>query len=663
MAEARAFREQPEISAALPAVATPLRIADFRDVVSDAGYDFIVKWETGGEAYYMTVIKGRPIWPGFSSGITIGCGYDLGYHKAAEFEDDWSGRIPLAAIRRLSEMIGFKTVEPDRASKVEHAKQLVQLLSDIVVAWPVAVAQFDAKKMPKLVALMDRSLPNVDRLHPHCYGALLSLIFNRGTPFRDPAPRYAEMVDIRKRMEGGTVEAFAKIPALLRSMERIWGAGSSLAKRRHGEAELFERGLQEMEIVRSSRPAPAPRRATSPSAMAAGPSAMPAGEATRASEQHESLAINQSDSPDTETLELPRLSMSALAVFTPDNVAWNTKDDEQPDYRHLDTRQAGTIYELRPADFDLLIASNHFQVPVATNPLVIFALRGAKLIGAATRKEKEAVVLQDQRPDHRSFRCVIGVYDRVRQLLTAFQASTVPNAKYVHKCYLDSQGGVPLDGVTGNILPTGCYVYTVGTHKPGQKGEIRGALRLSKTAGGADQVVVLRSVSDVTYDRMDRWHRCAPADNIHPGQNTIGFSSAGCLTLPGFYGEGTHSGAWADFRSALGLGSGGSDDGKQFRCLLLTGLDAAVAAGLREENAADDPERVKENLVRLRHGSQGPAVQRLQAALGLAPDTSQVMGPVTREALVRLQGQKLGWADGILSPEVERQLQLNVLTG
>jgi hypothetical protein len=65
--------------------------------------------------------------------------------------------------------------------------------------------------------------------------------------------------------------------------------------------------------------------------------------------------------------------------------------------------------------------------------------------------------------------------------------------------------------------------------------------------------------------------------------------------------------------------------------------------------------------VRLRHGSQGEPVRKLQDALGLEPDQSQLVGPVTRAALIQRQQQHLGWADGILSPAVDRELGLGVL--
>lgn len=647
IAETLGYREEPAAFEETTAGLAPERpIPDWPDVVSVAAYEFILKWETGGKAYFEGVIKGKPVWPGYSSGITIGCGYDLGYHQQPEVAADWSSRLPAAAMQRLNGVTGFRTVDPGRSEKVARAKELVKLLSDIVISWQIAVSQFDESKMPALVTTLERALPNLDRLHPHCYGALLSLVFNRGTPFRNASPRFAEMVEIGKLMEQGVLAAFAKIPAQLRSMERIWGADSGLAKRRHGEAQLFELGLREMEVV-SGISAPRPEAAESPGA-----------------EQHESIEAEPTDDPvlglpGEEAELIPGRFFPEAAGLNPNHVAWNSKDDEQPDYRHLDTRHAGKVFEALPEDLDLLIRCNFFQAP-QNQPLVIFALRGAKLVGSQVQLDRDSVMMQDQRPDHRTFRCVIGVYDRARRKLSAFQASTVPNAKFVHLCYSQSQAGSSLGSLTGNILPTGCYTYTVGTHKAGQPGEIRGALRLSKTSTGADRVMVLRSIEDVTYDRLDVWHDCIPADNIHPGQLNTGFSSAGCLTLPGSFRNGQHTGAWAQFRAALGL-TGQNENGRQFRCVLLTGLDAAVSAALREEGALADDDRVRENMVRLRHGSQGEPVRKLQDALGLEPDQSQLVGPVTRAALIQRQQQHLGWADGILSPAVDRELGLGVL--
>ncbi len=193
-----------------------------RDTISKAGYDFVVRWETGGKAYYERVIKGRPVWPGYASGITIGCGYDLGYHRLDDFRQQWAARIPRSDFDRLAQTIGFRTTEPDRPSKVTRARALVQSLSDIVVSWTTAIEQFDNSKLPELIRQLYRSLDHLDRVHPHCRSALLSLVFNRGPAFALSGDRFLEMREIGALMRSGTSLSFRKIPQQIRSMKRIW---------------------------------------------------------------------------------------------------------------------------------------------------------------------------------------------------------------------------------------------------------------------------------------------------------------------------------------------------------------------------------------------------------------------------------------------------------
>jgi hypothetical protein len=638
VADAAGYREElPETSVGegtAEATAPP----KWSDAISRTAYEFIVRWETGGKAYYEQVIKGRPIWPGCASGITIGCGFDLGYHTLGDFRTQWSSRITASDFERLAQTIGFKTVDPNRSAKVARAQALVRSLSDITVLWLVGIEQFDNAKMPDLVGQLYGALDNLDKLNPHCRGALLSLVFNGGTSFNKPGDRYAEMRAIKAAMTTGTTASFKTIPSQLRSMKRIWGERSSLAERREGEAKLFEAGLRENGLLEGL--------------VALGETETTLeGAAGALQEQHEAVegaVIDDADENEiAEILEEdaleapPGLGLSA--------VRWNPKDDEQPDYRHLDRRAIGTTAEITPDDFDMLIGANSFA-PLQGK--IVFALRGAGLVGGAKRENVPSITIIDQRPDHRTFRCIIGIYDPALRKLWAYQASSVPNAAYVLKCYRDFQAHVSIDRLTGNILPTGCYIMTVGKHHPGTSREIPGVLRLSTTSSGASQVVVLRSVDDVTYDRFDRFPIATPADNVHPGQMSQGFSSAGCLTLPGLYSSRRHSGSWKDFRDALGVTD--TSDGKQFSMFLFTGLDAILAAEARQSAAG------AANLMRLRHGSQGPRVARLQTALGLAPDSSQLIGPVTRKTLIDRQAIKLGWADGIYSPAMDGLLGLDI---
>jgi hypothetical protein len=642
VADAASYREElSEATAPSGTLEATTPPSKWSDAISQTAYEFIVRWETGGKAYYEGVIKGRPVWPGYASGITIGCGFDLGYHTLPDFKTQWGSRLAASNLERLAPTIGFKTVDPNRSAKVARAQALVRSLSDITVPWSIAIEQFDNAKMPSLVGQLYGALDNLDKLHPHCRGALLSLVFNRGTSFGNLGDRYTEMRAIKGAMTTGTDASFKIIPAQLRSMKRIWGLHSSLAERREGEAKLFEAGLRENGLLE-------------------GLVALEETEATLEKpadvgllkEQHEAVegaVIDDADENEVVTsLEEAELETPGLGLS---QVDWNPKDDEQPDYRHLDRRVIGTIAEIAPDDFDMLISANAFA-PLQGK--IVFALRGAGLVAGTKRENVPSISVIDQRPDHRTFRCVIGFYDPSPRRLWVYQASTVPHATYVFKCYNQFQAHIPIENLTGNILPTGCYTMTVGKHHPGTSREIPGVLRLSTTSSGASSVVVLRSVDDVTYDRFDRFPIATPADNVHPGQLSQGFSSAGCLTLPGFYASGRHSGFWKDFRDALGVTD--TSDGKQFSMLLFTGLDAILAAEARQSGVGPG------NLVRLRHGSTGPRVARLQGALGLSPDPLQLMGPVTRKALIDRQAAKLGWADGIYSPVMDSLLGLNVFT-
>ncbi|RDJ23356.1 hypothetical protein DWF00_22260 [Bosea caraganae] len=617
--------------------ATPVP-ADPRASISQAGYDFVVRWETGGKAYYESVIRGRPVWPGYSSGITIGCGFDLGYHTPAEFSQQWQSRLPATEFQRLAQTIGFKTVAPNRDAKVVKARQLVASLSDITVSWAVAIEQFDKAKLPRLIRQLFSALDNLDRLHPHSRSALLSLVFNRGPAFTASDDRYREMRAIAKLMRQGDAVSFRRIPVELRAMKRIWGEQSSLAERREGEAQLFLAGLEEQRLLESL---------TAPVETEAAEMELPG----RAGELLDDLAIEQSDDAD-EALLLEGAGEAGLeAAVTIGAVRWNPDDRDQPDYAHLDLAAAGSAFTVMGEDIDALIEANAFK-PLQ-EPIVL-AIRGAAL-ASGDRENVASLDLIDQRPDHREFRCVIGVFHPSTRRFSAYRASTVPNAQYVLNCFDQARAGTPLSGLTGNILPTGCYTFTVGTHKKNKPGEIPGVLRLSTTATGASAVVVQRSLSDVVYDRSDVFVVATPGDNIHPGILNVGFSSAGCLTLPGRFTGGQHVGVWQRFRKAAGID--GAPDGEQRSALLLTGLDFANAARLRAGSLG------KPSLRRLRHGSQGERVKALQRALGLQPDARGIFGPLTRKALCERQAEVLGGADGIYSPEMDARLGFTVYAG
>lgn len=193
---------------------------------------FIGKEEVGGRDFYDRFCA-RPTWPGGSSGVTIGVGYDLGYQ--ADFDKDWADQLPPATMDRLRPCLGLKGTAA--------AKALTQL-ADIAISWHSAWEGYIRRTLPQeitstrgvFVANAAKPLPRL------CLGMLVSLVYNRGTSMADNSPddRRREMRQIRDALAIGNYDA---IPDLFRSMRRLWQVGNGLRARREREAELFEAGL------------------------------------------------------------------------------------------------------------------------------------------------------------------------------------------------------------------------------------------------------------------------------------------------------------------------------------------------------------------------------------------------------------------------------------
>lgn len=199
--------------------------------ISDAAIDLIVSAEVTSEAFYTKRYQ-HPTWPGESSGVTIGIGYDCGYVTAAELRRDWDGLLPPGAIDALIA----------RAVSVhgDAAEARARDLQGIIVTWSAAMTEFRRNEVPKWIARTAAALPNTGRLHPDCLGALVSLTYNRGASYDLRRARYAEMRAIKQHMQTGEIN---KIPGDIRSMIRLWPRTRGLRLRREDEARLFEQGL------------------------------------------------------------------------------------------------------------------------------------------------------------------------------------------------------------------------------------------------------------------------------------------------------------------------------------------------------------------------------------------------------------------------------------
>lgn len=203
----------------IPTPTTPL---------SDKAFKLIIKYEVGGgESYYNKALK-RPCYPGGASGVTIGVGYDLGYNSLSQFTSDWKGVINDSQFDRLKLHLG---------KKGSSVKSVISSLRDIEIPWQAALTVFNKSTLPRFIAETLKAFPGADKLHLDAFGALVSIVFNRGASVSGDSRR--EMLNIRNLISSKNYKAIAQE---IRNMKRLWyGKGlDGLLKRRDEEASLVE---------------------------------------------------------------------------------------------------------------------------------------------------------------------------------------------------------------------------------------------------------------------------------------------------------------------------------------------------------------------------------------------------------------------------------------
>lgn len=595
---------------------------EIRALISDQALLAVVGFEVTSEKEYHQRYE-RPIAPAGDSGITVGIGYDLGYNTAEGLRRDFEGLIPSGDIETLVKACGLRG---------DAARRRLNEFRHVCVPWNAAIEVFRRATIPRFGRMVLGSFPNAADVKGHAFGALFSLVYNRGNKL--DGERRKEMRQIR---DACAQRSFAPIPGLFRAMKHLWQGKPGLAgvvSRREAEAILFERGLQQMQIA----------------------AAAPAGSRSFESVNRDDAYL---EGDGYRFQELPE-DGAAFERANPewDKVKWPSDDNKAPDYRHVSDRSlTGTIFEFGSDELELLLQANSFQ-PSRTNGRIPFALRGAELVSApanpsvVTQQEgREKLLLRDARPDHRSFRCVIGVYDCDRRRISGYSASTVPNPKAVASHVADPP--------QANMMLTGCYPLVVGWHQWSQpEKRIPGCL-----VENGHQKAVLRTNRDHILEITDDIDNSRPCgDNNHPGKSEgpFPFSSWGCLVVKGSVNpvrggnreQVTHTGEWALYRKALGLpdrGTGGH--GKVFDFVLLTGLEGAIAHTIVKATRAPGVIGDQRSLQRLRQGSHGELVKRLQQRLNLS-DTG-IFDHATAKALAQKQMSSFSWCDGVYSPKLD----------
>ncbi len=205
-----------------------------------AAEDLIIAQEVSSEKRYRQYYGKRAVFPGGSSGATIGIGYDVGQGSLGKLRADWKGRISDDMLAALETFVGLK----GNAAKARRR----DLDDKIDIPWEVAYQVFNERTVPEYTKAAKRRLPNTEKIGATAFGALLSLTFNRGASFKKSGARYTEMRNIRRHMMNGD---YIKIPDEFISMQRLWKHDPKLkgvVKRRVAEAKLFEQGLKDKGI-------------------------------------------------------------------------------------------------------------------------------------------------------------------------------------------------------------------------------------------------------------------------------------------------------------------------------------------------------------------------------------------------------------------------------
>lgn len=201
--------------------------------------DLILQFEIGGSKKYYDRFLARPSWPGGASGVTIGIGYDLGYDK--KFAENWEDKLSPDVIKRLSRTLGLKG---------SQAKGAISGVRDIVISWEDAMAVFENDTLPLYIQQTLNAFPNSENLPPAAFGALVSIVFNRG-PLVDNSDRRKEMKKIKEILALGgdscvDADDIRAIADQVKSMARLWPDNSK------SDNDLHDRRLAEAELILSS---------------------------------------------------------------------------------------------------------------------------------------------------------------------------------------------------------------------------------------------------------------------------------------------------------------------------------------------------------------------------------------------------------------------------
>ena len=196
-------------------------------MISKKAIDLIIQFEIGGRTYYEKALQ-KPTYPGGDSGVTIGIGYDLGYNTEKQFLADWSPSLNLNFVNALRPLCGLKGEKVKGMIKGE--------VVNVRIPYNIAYDVFVKSTLPRFYKATLSIYPDMINLNEDTQGALVSMVFNRGTSLT--GERRMEMraiVDLVKKKD------YEGIAEEIEKSKRLWeGKGlDGLVIRRETEADLI----------------------------------------------------------------------------------------------------------------------------------------------------------------------------------------------------------------------------------------------------------------------------------------------------------------------------------------------------------------------------------------------------------------------------------------
>jgi GH24 family phage-related lysozyme (muramidase) len=196
---------------------------------SPKALNLILEYEVGGGKSYYDKFLSHPTWPGGYSGMTLAIGIDCAYYTEDELQKMFYF-LPEKQLDAVKRAVG-KTGHEGQ----DYTKSIQGL--NITVSWDQALNIFDKYTWVKYASLTEKTFPKVEDLCDNAYGALVSLVFNRGSSMNGDSR--IEMRNIRDLVPKKDYKGIAQE---IRKMKRLWeGKGlDGLLDRRDAEANLVE---------------------------------------------------------------------------------------------------------------------------------------------------------------------------------------------------------------------------------------------------------------------------------------------------------------------------------------------------------------------------------------------------------------------------------------